>query len=64
IRYGIILVLGLLVILIDHGQFITSKGTIIWDVLPTLGLVGLMTIPFLWLKPKDKQILKLQEKKC
>ena len=57
IRYGIILALGLLVILIDHGEFITIEGIIIWDVLPTLGLVGLITIPFLWLKPKGRALV-------
>jgi len=57
IRYGIILALGFLVILIDHGEFITIDGIIIWDVLPTLGLVGLITIPFLWLKPKGRAIV-------
>ncbi|NVM18171.1 MAG: hypothetical protein HWN80_10675 [Candidatus Lokiarchaeota archaeon] len=60
IRYGIILVLGLVVILIDHGKMITMVGDvpiIIWDVLPTLGLVGLITIPFLFLKPKPRAIV-------
>ncbi len=60
IRYGIILVLGLVVILIDHGEMITIVGgvlIIIWDVLPTLGLVGLIALPFLWLKIKPRAIL-------
>ena len=60
IRYGIILALGILVILIDHGEIIKMVGdipVIIWDVLPTLGLVGLITIPFLWLKPKLRAIV-------
>ncbi|MHA1488369.1 MAG: hypothetical protein ACTSRI_01790 [Promethearchaeota archaeon] len=67
IRYGVILFLGLLVILIDHGNFIkmedgapvivTGMVVILWDVLPTLGLVGLIAIPFLWLKPKVRAIM-------
>lgn len=60
IRYGIILALGLVVILIDQGSFIkTVDGLIIvvWDVLPTLGLVGLIALPFLWLKPKIRAII-------
>jgi len=60
IRYGIIFLLGFLVIFIDHGEIITMVGevpVIIWDVLPTLGLVGLMAIPFLWLKPKPRAIV-------
>ncbi|NHJ21496.1 MAG: hypothetical protein EAX91_11170 [Candidatus Lokiarchaeota archaeon] len=60
IRYGIILVLGLVVILIDHGEMITMVGDvpiIIWDVLPTLGLVGLIALPLLWLKTKPRAIV-------
>ena len=62
IRYGIILVLGLLVILIDHDFTLVEmneKGVpvVIWDVLPTLGLVGLIALPFLWLKPKIRAII-------
>ena len=57
-----ILGFGMLVILIDSGTFIKIKEgspvmasgmyVIVWDVLPTLGLVGLIALPFLWLKPK------------
>jgi len=60
IRYGIILVLGILVMFIDHGELIMIVGdvpVIIWDVLPSLGLVGLIAIPFLWLKPKPRAIV-------
>ena len=60
VRYWIILVLGLVVILIDHGEMITMVGDvliIIWDVLPTLGLVGLIALPLLWLKPKPRAIV-------
>jgi len=55
IRYGIILLLGLLVVFIDQGALIkTIDGMLViqWDVLPTLGLVGLIALPFLWLEPK------------
>jgi hypothetical protein len=60
IRYGIILLLGYLVILIDQQSIIKeSDGMIIviWDVLPSLGLVGLIAIPFLFLNPKMRTIL-------
>jgi hypothetical protein len=66
IRYGIILGLGLLVFIIDGGEFIkTDNGVpviiagipvIRWDVLPTLGLVGFIALPFLWLKPKPRAL--------
>jgi len=55
IRYGIILFLGLLVVFIDQGSLIKevdSMTVVRWDVLPTLGLVGLIALPFLWLEPK------------
>ena len=54
-RYGFLLLLGLLIFFIDQGDFIKLvDGMVIirWDVLPTLGLVGLIAIPFLWVKPK------------
>ena len=60
IRYGIILVLGLIVVFIDQGSFLKSVDgmTIInWDVLPTLGLIGFITLPFLWLNPKIRAIV-------
>ncbi len=60
IRYGIILILGFVVILIDQGEIIKMEGVILiiyWDVLPTLGLVGLIALPFLWLKPKFRALL-------
>lgn len=66
IRYSIILGLGLLVFLIDGGYFIKINNgepviiagipVIRWDVLPTLGLVGIIALPFLWLKPKIRAI--------
>ena len=60
IRYGIILLLGYLVILIDQQAIVkTVDGMIIviWDVLPSLGLVGLIAIPFLFVNPKIRAIL-------
>ncbi len=67
IRYGIILGLGLLVVLIDQGSFIkkvdgeplivSGMVVIVWDVLPTLGLVGIIAIPFLWVSPKLRAVL-------
>ncbi|MHA2288507.1 MAG: hypothetical protein ACXABG_06955 [Promethearchaeota archaeon] len=60
IRYGIIFILGFIVILIDKGELIRMEGSIpiiIWDVLPTLGLVGLIALPLLWLKPKPRAIV-------
>jgi hypothetical protein len=60
IRYGVILVLGLIVILIDQGGFVKMEGDIpiiVWDVLPTLGFVGLIALPLLWLKTKPRAIV-------
>jgi len=60
IRYGIILLLGYLVILIDQQAIVkTIDGMtiVIWDVLPSLGLVGLIAIPFLFVNPKMRAIL-------
>lgn len=60
IRYGIILLLGYLVIIIDQGGIVKESGgmiIVIWDVLPSLGLVGLIAIPFLFLNPKMRAIL-------
>lgn len=66
IRYGFILLLGFLVFIIDGGQFIhmdngapkVVAGLVVirWDVLPTLGLVGIVALPFLFLKPKVRMI--------
>jgi len=60
IRYGVILALGLLVILIDQGSFIKIEDgmiIVVWDVLPSLGLVGFIALPFLWLSPKIRAII-------
>ncbi|MFX1356156.1 MAG: acyltransferase family protein [Promethearchaeota archaeon] len=60
IRYGVILLLGYLVILIDQQAIVkTVDGMVIviWDVLPSLGLVGLIAIPFLFVSPKIRAIL-------
>ena len=60
IRYGIILVLGLIVVYIDQGtllKIVDGMPVICWDVLPTLGLVGLIALPFLWLEPKIRAIV-------
>jgi len=60
IRYGIILILGFIVIFIDQGEIIKMEGDVLiiyWDVLPSLGLVGLIALPLLWLKPKPRAIV-------
>jgi len=60
IRYGIILLLGYLVIIIDQGGIVKESGgmiIVIWDVLPSLGLVGIIAIPFLFVNPKLRAIL-------
>jgi nitrate reductase gamma subunit len=60
IRYGIILILGFIVIFIDQGEIIKMEGDVLivyWDVLPTLGLVGLIALPLLWLKPKPRALV-------
>ena len=60
IRYIILLVLGYLVIIIDQGGVVkeeTGLIIVIWDVLPSLGLVGLIAIPFLFLNIKIRGLL-------
>ncbi|NVM44533.1 MAG: hypothetical protein HWN79_06430 [Candidatus Lokiarchaeota archaeon] len=60
IRYGIILILGFIVIFIDQGEIIKMEGDVLiiyWDVLPTLGFVGLLALPLLWLKPKPRALV-------
>jgi len=60
IRYGIILLLGYLVILIDQQaivKMVDGMTIVIWDVLPSLGLVGLIAIPFLFVNPKMRAII-------
>ncbi|MFX1573871.1 MAG: hypothetical protein ACFFB0_14075 [Promethearchaeota archaeon] len=60
IRYGIILVLGLIGVYIVQGallKIVNHMPIICWDVLPTLGSVGLIALPFLWLKPKIRAII-------
>jgi len=59
-RYGFLLILGLIIVFIDQGTLIKQvdgMAIICWDVLPTLGLVGLMAVPFFWLKPKPRAIV-------
>lgn len=61
-RYGFLLILGLLIVFVDQGTLIKQvdgMAIICWDVLPTLGLVGLMAVPFFWLKPKPRAIIAL-----
>ena len=67
VRYAIILGLGILVLLIDQGSLIKMRDgsplvisgipVLTWDVIPTLGLVGLIAIPFLWINPKIRGVL-------
>ena len=60
IRYGIILILGLVIVFIDQGALIkTISGmpVIQWDVLPTLGLVGLIALPFFWIEPRIRAVI-------
>jgi Heparan-alpha-glucosaminide N-acetyltransferase, catalytic len=63
IRYGLILLLGLLIIIADAGEIteektlddgVTTITVVIWDVVPSLGLVGLVAIPLVFLKPKQR----------
>jgi len=59
-RYGLILILGLLVSFLESGSLFRTRSlpggetitVVIWDVLHTIGLVGLVGIPFLFLSPK------------
>jgi len=50
IRYGVILILGLIGVYIVQGtllKIVNGMSVIGWDALPTLGLVGLIALPFL-----------------
>lgn len=60
IRYGVILILGLIGVYIVQGtlfKIVNGMPVICWDALPTLGLVGLIALPFLWLEPKIRAIV-------
>ncbi len=60
IRYGFVLVLGLLVAYIDQGtllKIVDGMPVICWHIFPTLGLVGLIALPSLWLEPKIRAIV-------
>ena len=61
-RYGLLLILGLIIVFIDQGTLIKEvdgMAIICWDVLPTLGLVGLIAVPFFWVKPKPRALIAL-----
>lgn len=59
-RYGLIFILGMLISFVGQGTFLKEKAlesgrhltVIVWDVLPAIGLVGLVGLPFLFLKPR------------
>lgn len=64
IRYGLLLSLGLLIIFADSGDFVYYReelpgvAIIIWDVIPTLGLVGFIALPFVFIKnPKIRMMI-------
>jgi fucose 4-O-acetylase-like acetyltransferase len=58
-RYGVIFSLGILATVFGHGSLIrtvtlddgSDLRVLYWDVLPTLGWVGLLGIPFMFLRP-------------
>ena len=64
-RYGMILILGLLFLLASAGSYnileyrSTFGITVVrWDVIPTLGAVGFVTLPFIFItNPKIRMIL-------
>jgi hypothetical protein len=61
-RYGLILLLGIVASFVGRDSLLESRtmdagGTItviVWDVLQTIGLVGLVGLPFLFLNPKGR----------
>lgn len=58
-RYGLLLLLGFLIIAAD-GEFIyENRGytVISWDVIPTLGLVGFVAIPFAFIKDNKVRLI-------
>ncbi len=61
VRYGAILLLGILFVLVDGEGLIkvSETGLLIvrWDVPPTLGLVGFVTLAFVYIKDSKKRML-------
>ncbi len=61
VRYGAILLLGILFVLVDGEGLIkvSETGLLIvrWDVPPTLGLVGFVTLVFVYIKDARKRML-------
>ncbi len=58
-RYGLLLLLGFLIIVAD-GEFIyENRGytVVSWDVIPTLGLVGFVAIPFAFIKDNKIRLI-------
>jgi hypothetical protein len=56
-RSGLIFVLGLIVLLADGSSLISEKNgmqVVGWDVIPTLGFVGFVTLPFIILIKKPE----------
>jgi hypothetical protein len=62
IRYGLLLVLGYIVVAVG-GRFsyydarLPGVLILMWDVIPTLGLVGFVTLPFVLIKRYDVRMI-------
>lgn len=62
IRYGLLLVLGYIVVAVG-GRFFSYDARLpgvlilMWDVIPTLGLVGFVTLPFVLIKRYDVRMI-------
>ena len=58
-RYGLILLLGLIITAADQGIVKEKEGLMIigWDVLPTLGLIGFIAIPFAYIKDNKLRLI-------
>jgi len=57
VRYLIILALGMLIIYADGGEFFNEdKGTVRWDVIPSIAAAGLVSIPFLFIRDPKKRL--------
>jgi len=61
-RYGLLLVLGYIVMLVGgdlvkYSNELPGVPILMWDVIPTLGLVGFVTLPFIFIKKYNVRMI-------
>ena len=62
VRYGLLLILGFLIIfaggdVIRYSNQLPGVPILVWDVIPTLGLVGFVTLPFVFIKKYEIRMI-------